>query len=252
MIYGDYHTHTTYSHGSGSVEDNVKAALAAGLKEIAITDHGPRHLLAGIKRRRMPEFFAEVDAVREKYPDITIFKGMECNFLSPRGEIDVPEEYKDELDIVVCGYHKGIRPLKAGDVFFFLGNLLTKNSKKTLVRNTDAYVNALAMNDIDIISHPCHDCRIDLRAVGEAAAVKGTLMELNGKRVSLTADELVLLASLGCRFILDSDAHAPEKVGDVSCEADVWRKSGLPDELIVNLSGAPHFMRGKAGRVRRT
>ena len=56
MIYGDYHTHTTYSHGKGSVEDNVKAAIAAGLREIAITDHGPRHLLAGVKKKRLPEF----------------------------------------------------------------------------------------------------------------------------------------------------------------------------------------------------
>ena len=26
MFYGDYHTHTIYSHGKGSVEDNVLAA----------------------------------------------------------------------------------------------------------------------------------------------------------------------------------------------------------------------------------
>ena len=250
MIYGDYHTHTTYSHGKGSVEDNVKAAIAAGLREIAITDHGPRHLLAGVKKKRLPEFFAEVKRLRLEYPQITILTGMECNFLSPRGEIDLPEEYADELDVVVCGYHKGIRLLRPGDMFFFLGNLVTKNSRRVLARNTDAYISALEKNDIDIISHPMHDCRIDLRAVGEAAAAKGALIELNGKRVSVTADELVLLASLGCKFVADSDAHSPEKVGDVSCEREVWERSGLPDELIVNLTSAPHFKRGRAEAVR--
>lgn len=244
MIYGDYHTHTTYSHGKGSVEDNVRAAIAAGLKEVAITDHGPRHLLAGVKLRRLPDFFADIERMREKYPEIRIYAGMETDFLSPRGETDVPKEYADKLDVIICGYHKGIRPLKMRDVPFFAGNLFFKNSAKTLARNTDAYVNAILNNDIDIISHPCHDCRIDLKAVGEAAAARGTLMELNGKRVSMTEDELVMLASLGCRFILDSDAHTPEKVGDVGIERGVWQRSGLPDELIVNLTGAPHFMRG--------
>lgn len=41
-ILGDYHTHTVFSHGHGSIEDNVKAAIKMGLKEIAITDHGFR------------------------------------------------------------------------------------------------------------------------------------------------------------------------------------------------------------------
>ena len=48
MIF-DYHTHTTFSHGKGSIEDNVKAAVAAGLSGIAITDHGPGHLTYGVK-----------------------------------------------------------------------------------------------------------------------------------------------------------------------------------------------------------
>lgn len=240
-MYGDYHTHTTYSHGKGSVEDNVKAAIAAGLREIAITDHGPRHLLAGVKLRRIPDFLRDIRNMRDKYPQISILAGMECNFLSTRGEIDLPEECADELDIVVCGYHKGIRPLKVRDIGFFLGNLITKNGKRTLVRNTDAYVNAIMKNDIDILSHPMHDCRIDLDAVGRAAAEKGTLIELNGKRVSLKPEELVRLAELGCRFVMDSDAHTPERVGDVSCEKSVWEMSGLPEELITNLDGTPEF-----------
>ena len=40
----DYHTHTTFSHGKGSIEDNVKAAIAAGLTGLAITDLSLIHI----------------------------------------------------------------------------------------------------------------------------------------------------------------------------------------------------------------
>ena len=46
----DLHTHTTYSHGKGSVEDNVRAAMNKGLGYIAISDHGPGHIFYGINR----------------------------------------------------------------------------------------------------------------------------------------------------------------------------------------------------------
>ncbi len=46
----DYHTHTTYSDGKGTMEESVKAAVERGLKALAITDHGPGHLFYGVKR----------------------------------------------------------------------------------------------------------------------------------------------------------------------------------------------------------
>jgi putative hydrolase len=39
-ITADYHTHTRYSHGKGTIEDNVRVARDMGLKSIAIADHG--------------------------------------------------------------------------------------------------------------------------------------------------------------------------------------------------------------------
>ena len=51
MIY-DHHTHTVYSHGKGTIEDNVRVASEKGLSSIAITDHGPGHLTYGIKMEK--------------------------------------------------------------------------------------------------------------------------------------------------------------------------------------------------------
>ena len=39
-ILADYHTHTIYSHGKGTIEDNVKVAISKGIETIGISDHG--------------------------------------------------------------------------------------------------------------------------------------------------------------------------------------------------------------------
>ena len=50
-IVADYHTHSTYSkwyHARNTIDQMVKHAKKLGLTEIAITDHGPKHMLFGI------------------------------------------------------------------------------------------------------------------------------------------------------------------------------------------------------------
>ena len=67
MIY-DHHTHTIYSHGKGTILDNVRVAAAKGIRSIAITDHGPGHLTYGIKMEQIPQMRADIAAAKAEFP----------------------------------------------------------------------------------------------------------------------------------------------------------------------------------------
>lgn len=108
-ILGDYHTHTVFSHGHGSIEDNVKAAIKMGLKEIAITDHGFSHNSYGVRRMDVAKMLEEIAYLNAKYPNIKVYAGLESNLLGLDGRVDILEEDYEWLDVLVCGYHKFTR-----------------------------------------------------------------------------------------------------------------------------------------------
>ena len=67
QILADYHTHTKYSHGKGTIEENVLEAISKGIKTIGISDHGYKHLAYGIKLNDIYKMREEIDKLNEKY-----------------------------------------------------------------------------------------------------------------------------------------------------------------------------------------
>ena len=53
ILTGDYHTHTPFSHGKNTVDENAKRAKELGLKQIGISDHGFSHIAFGVRRRQI-------------------------------------------------------------------------------------------------------------------------------------------------------------------------------------------------------
>ena len=76
----DYHTHTFFSHGKGTPEENVCAAVKKGLKTIAISEHGPAHLTYGVKGEKLKALRREIDRLNRVYGrDIQVLMGIEAN-----------------------------------------------------------------------------------------------------------------------------------------------------------------------------
>ena len=83
LIFADYHTHTVYSHGTGTVEENVLAAIEHGLSALAIADHGPGQIAHGVSLKKLQAQIEEIAVLREKYKDkINIYCGTELDVFS--------------------------------------------------------------------------------------------------------------------------------------------------------------------------
>lgn len=254
-LWGDYHTHTIYSHrkgtlghhAKGTLEENVAQAAKLGLKEIAITDHGFNHKLFCTYRKNLDFLKAECNRLSQKYK-INVLLGVEANIISERGDIDVlPEDYK-KLDIVLVGYHKLVKALKVKDQWsFLLPNFLFKSKKRTQ-RNTEAFINAIEKNKIDVITHLKQDIWVDCVKIAKAAAKKGTIIELNNKHFHLTDDEFISVAKTGVKFIIDSDAHKPQCIGQCENVLEKIQRLNIPTEQVINLDRLPEFLNYKRKR----
>lgn len=110
LLYGDYHTHTTYSrhkHGKGSVLENASVAADKGLKEIAITEHGFNHWAFGLRRKNIPQLQEDILNAKE-VTGVNVLFGIEANLISLDGDIDIKEMDYEFLDVLLMGYHKAV------------------------------------------------------------------------------------------------------------------------------------------------
>lgn len=218
-INADYHTHTHYSDGTSTIEENVIEAIKKGLDIIAITDHGPDHFFYGIKKKDILKQKEEILRLREKYKNIRILHGIEANILCEDGRIDTTDlDYK--FDIVIAGYHFGSTPKKFFDLITHLLNILNRNFGffKTIAkkRNTKAIINAIKRNKIFILTHPGDKGPIDTLEVAKACKENNVLLEINERHTHLNLEQLELIKKLDLKYVISSDAHKKEHVGKVN------------------------------------
>ena len=232
----DYHTHTIFSHGKGTIEENVKEAISKGLKAIAISDHGPGHLNYGVKRKNFPVMREEIDRLKKVYPEIEIYLSVEANVMSKAPYIDVTNEEKKYFDFIIAGYHYGILH------GYCVKNWLDAHMKSgiighqsLLVKNTDMTLKALYENDIKILTHPGDKGPFDIDSIAKACEDTGTLMEISTWHPHLTVDEIKTASKYDVKFIISSDAHTVNRVGSYRGGIKRALQAGLDISRIVNI-----------------
>lgn len=245
-LIADYHTHTVHSHGKGSVGDNAAAAKAAGLHVVGISDHGPANMFGvGV---RGPEVF---DKIREEahrwernHGGVRVLVGVEANVVSLDGRLDVPDAVLARLDYVMAGLHVPVKPASWRDAWRIVyanlgGRFSHRLARRARILNTEALVQAVLNNRIDVITHPGWRLSIDTRELARACASRGTALEINTSHVHTDVPYIEAAAAEGVCFVVGSDAHAPERVGDLASGIELARRAGLTAADVVNARDFP-------------
>ncbi len=239
----DYHIHSTYSknkHGKSTIEEIVQRAIEIGLKEIAITDHGPRHFLYGMRLDKIEEAKNEIIRLRHIYPQIKILFGVESNIISFDGDTDITAELFETFDIILCGYHLGAMYLSFKDFWGFIvlnyfGRFNKKLREHMTEKNTDAVVKALNKYKINILTHPGDKMPVNIKRIVEAAEKNKTILEISNHHDHLNSEEIEIAAKYDVQFVISSDAHSKENIGGFEKALNEAIKAGLDLNRIINL-----------------
>lgn len=232
----DYHMHTYRSDGTQTIEDNIGVALERGLTALAITDHGPFHHKGA--RCTFDYQLAnkyELKRLQKKYPQIKLLSGIETNLVSLRGDIDITKEQEEAFDIIVMGQHRTPHGLKFWDNFSWRFRNFFPSTKRRREKTTKAYLLAMQNHKIKILAHLNRYMKVNIKPIAELAAKKGILIELNGKGVNFTEQEVKDILDSGANFVINSDAHKKEYVGNPKIAFEFVDKYNIPKERIVNL-----------------
>jgi putative hydrolase len=231
---GDLHVHTNWSDGGAEMIEMVEAAIALGHEYVAITDHSPSLRIArGLSIERLEQQFLLIESVQEQVGDrIRILKGSETDILLD-GTLDWPEDYLKRLDIVIGSIH----------------NKLRLPSEETTARLLTAMENPY----LDVLGHPTgkmsgvERSTYDHATVFAAAAANGVALEINctPARLDLKPEYVRLAAGLGCRFSVDTDAHAPGQLEWQGYGVLIAEEAELTPEQVVNTLPAEELLESR-------
>ncbi len=257
ILTGDYHTHTPFSHGKNTVEDNVKRAKELGLKELGIADHGFSHVAFGLRRRQVKDYVSACRKAEETY-GVKVLVGIEANLLGASGKADLKESDYENFDLYLCGKHVFVWYDKFSDFLgygcknFFFDKFGKTPSDKLVKRNTSAYIQTIKNNPIDAITHLNYLCPSNALEVAKCASDYGTYLELNSKKTHLTDDELSeIVDKTPVRFIIGSDAHSKDRVGDTKLVEEQLKRLNFPMDRIDNIDGRTPTFRFQAFKENR-
>ncbi|MCI5819154.1 MAG: PHP domain-containing protein [Acidaminococcus sp.] len=246
-ILGDFHIHTDFSDGKGSIEAVCREANRVGLEKFAICDHSYRSYFVGMTDEKLEKSISRIKQINEestssidemkKKKCITALQSVEGNILNFDGDIDVMPSAIKKLDVLHVGFHRFVTKGDGKDrAAFILRNGWTKNLSSELVeKNTEAFVKAVEKYPVDVICHLGHRAKVKGKRIFECAKSNGCHIELNEKHIETLEPLIDEALKSGVKFILGSDAHKIINVGKFFRVKAFIEKHKIPLDRIVGV-----------------
>jgi DNA polymerase (family X) len=260
-IRGDLHMHTTESDGVNSIREMAEAAIARGLEYIAITDHSKNlamtngmddkrtlahaarirkvsdELAAEFAAKKGPQWARYNQRLKDNEPNTTeprvpfrLLAGIEVDILLD-GALDLEDDTLAQLDIVIASVHSGFNQTEA------------EVTARVLRAAENPYV--------QILGHPTgrkvlkrEPYKIDLEQLLPAAARLGIAVEHNAApaRSDLSDINLRKAKELGCRIIVNTDAHSTAELDQIDDGIVQLRRAWLSPSDLINTRPVDEFL----------
>ncbi len=220
---GDLHMHTDWTDGHDTLEAMVAKAESLGYEYVSVSDHSKAQaFLRGLDGARLAEQARAIAVLQKKHPKIRILRAVECDIL-PDGEMDLPDETLEKLDIVVGAVHSRF-----------------KDDQETITKRIER---ALANPHVDILAHPTgrllgerDPYAVDLERVLQAAKAHGKAIELNAYPSRLDLDDVHCRRAkqLGVPISIDTDSHSTSHLENMPYGVSTARRGWLTKDDVLN------------------
>lgn len=216
---GDHHVHSTFSDDAVStIEENVMAAVAAGLAELRLVEH------VRADTAWLPEFTAAVAAL-EVPEGLTVHTGVEAKILDASGALDLPP-LPPGIDRVLIADHQfpgTDGPWSPSETRARLadGRLSTDGALDLLVGAIIAAVGRHPGNQLAHCFSILPKIGLDeallgadrLAAWAAACAATQTVVEVNEKWGCPGPEALRAVRAAGATLVASTDSHVASEVG---------------------------------------
>jgi len=223
---GDCHSHSDWSDGGSPIEEMALTARDLGHEYLVLTDHSPRLTVAnGLSAERLIRQLEVVAGLNETLAPFRILTGIEVDILDD-GSLDQHEELLAHLDVVVASVHSKLRMGSA--------------------EMTERLLSAVANPHVDVLGHCTGrmvvgdrkrpESAFDAEAVFAVCAEYDVAVEVNCRPERLDPPRRLLRQAVeaGCRFSIDTDAHAPGQLDWLSYGCARAADCEVPPDRVVN------------------
>ena len=251
---GDCHTHSDWSDGGSPIEEMANAARALGHEYVVLTDHSPRLTVAnGLSPERLRQQLDVVVELNERFAvqaaageaaAFRVLTGIECD-INLDGTLDQEPELLARLDLVVASVHSKLR--------------------MPSTEMTARMVAAISNPATDVLGHCTGrqvlghgrggkgrpESEFDAEVVFAACAQFDVAVEVNSRPERLDPPKRLLRLALeaGCRFAIDTDAHAPGQLDWQVLGCERAYLCGVEPDRVVNAWTADELL-SWTGRAR--
>ena len=251
---GDCHTHSDWSDGGSPIEEMANAARALGHEYVVLTDHSPRLTVAnGLSPERLRQQLDVVAELNERFAvqaaageaaAFRVLTGIECD-INLDGTLDQEPELLARLDLVVASVHSKLR--------------------MPSTEMTARMVAAISNPATDVLGHCTGrqvlghgrggkgrpESEFDAEVVFAACAQFDVAVEVNSRPERLDPPKRLLRLALeaGCRFAIDTDAHAPGQLDWQVLGCERAYLCGVEPDRVVNAWTADELL-SWTGRAR--